>query len=482
MANDENNFNRKKQFWNRSKRRCQFFLYVIILALAVIGASYLILSKAYTIRELIQVLLESAVGVFCAFLIFDIVNNWLTQDIYTEEISQKILDTLRLHPDTLEIYSDRQKREYLSSVAKSIFNDSDVNEYICYFLNTNLYSKEDLLSNNLSEACSRIRTSFQYSFIITTKRTSNFSKLVSPGGENDPYVYISETISFNVKYLTIKGNFTSQKVIKIGLVYNDESLDKFLRGIGDNKIADVLKDCIFREHLNIEEADKQFLSSLKDKPDELKDLIVGMFSPYLKIDHEICVLDSVEIGSIDGIEYGLVLKFIGNHNCSAMEQHIDISFVMPQKWDEVLEVAIVEPTKSPIILMDYDQDDMMLEMFSFLNRHKTSSYSNAAQDASGKFELSLDNEWITPFSGVVFHIKKKLSQGGRMKTYSLRIKFGLMVKNLYFEASDDLETEERWEKACRSLDDVGDACKTDSEFIEKATAHFEKCGFLRIAK
>lgn len=57
-----------------------------------------------------------------------------------------------------------------------------------------------------------------------------------------------------------------------------------------------------------------------------------------------------------------------------------------------------------------------------------------------------------------------------------------MVKDLYFEGMDNLETEEKWEKACGSLDDVGDACKTDSEFIEKATAHFGKYGFLRIAK
>ena len=406
MENNENNSNRKKKFWKRSKRRCQFFLYVIILALAIMGASYLILSNAYTIKELIQVLLESAVGVFCAFLLFDIVNNWLTQDIYTEEISQKILDTIRLHPDTLEVYNDHQKREYLRSVANSIFNDSDVNDYVCYFLNTNLYSNEDLLSSSLSEACSRIRTSFQYSFNITTKRASIFSKLVSLGGENDPYFYVSETLTFNVKYLTVKGNFTSQKEIKLGLIYSDESLDKFLRGFGDKQISNLLKDCIFREHLNIKEADKQLFSSLKDKPDELRDLVVDMFCPYLKIDHEPCVLDSVEIGNISGKDYGLILKFIGNHNCSAMEHHIDISFVMPQKWDEVLEVAIVEPTKSPVILMEYDQDDMVLEMFSFLNRHKTSSYSNAAQDTSGKFKLSLDNEWITPFGGVVFHIKK----------------------------------------------------------------------------
>ena len=69
-----------------------------------------------------------------------------------------------------------------------------------------------------------------------------------------------------------------------------------------------------------------------------------------------------------------------------------------------------------------------------------------------------------------------------MKTYSIRLRFGLMQKDLFFEGADDLETEEKWEKACATLDEVGDSCKTDSEFIKKATIHFGKYGFLRIAK
>lgn len=410
MANSKKNSDPKKRILKRGKRKSRVFLYIITLALAIIGASYLVFSKTYTVKELIKSLLESAVGVFCAFLLFDIVNNWLTQDIYAEEISQKILDTIRLYPDTLEVYNDQQKREYLNSVANSIFNDSDVNDYVSYFLSTNLYSKEDLLSSTLSEACSRIRTSFDYTFNITTKRAKSFNKLASPRGKKDPYVYVSETLTFKVKYLTDKGNFTSKKEIKLGLIYNDESLDTFLRGFGDDKIADLLKDCIFREHLNIEEEDKQLFSDLKNKPDELRALVSEMFDPILKINHNDCSLASVEIGNINGKEYGLILKYIGNHNCSAMEQLIWINFQIPQKWDEVLEVAIVEPTKSPKISVKYDQDEMMLEMFSFLNRHKTSSYSNVAQDTSGKFNISLDNEWITPFGGVVFHIKKRPSK------------------------------------------------------------------------
>lgn len=69
-----------------------------------------------------------------------------------------------------------------------------------------------------------------------------------------------------------------------------------------------------------------------------------------------------------------------------------------------------------------------------------------------------------------------------IKGYSIRLKFELMMKDLYFQIEDEEGADEKWEKACEGLEEVGDSCSNAPEFFEKATVHYAKFGFQRIAK
>ncbi|MBE5850295.1 MAG: hypothetical protein E7298_09080 [Lachnospiraceae bacterium] len=69
-----------------------------------------------------------------------------------------------------------------------------------------------------------------------------------------------------------------------------------------------------------------------------------------------------------------------------------------------------------------------------------------------------------------------------MKRYSIRLKFELMMKDLYFQTEETDDSDERWEKACAGLEQVGDSCSSGPEFFEKAAAHYKSFGFERIAK
>lgn len=69
-----------------------------------------------------------------------------------------------------------------------------------------------------------------------------------------------------------------------------------------------------------------------------------------------------------------------------------------------------------------------------------------------------------------------------MKGYSIRLKFELMIKDLYFQIEDDGGSDEKWRKACEDLEEVGDDCTSGPEFFEKVTAHYAKYGFKRVVK
>ena len=57
-----------------------------------------------------------------------------------------------------------------------------------------------------------------------------------------------------------------------------------------------------------------------------------------------------------------------------------------------------------------------------------------------------------------------------------------MMKDLYFQIEDEEGSEEKWNQACEGLEAVGDSCTSGPEFFEKATQHYAKFGFERIAK
>lgn len=69
-----------------------------------------------------------------------------------------------------------------------------------------------------------------------------------------------------------------------------------------------------------------------------------------------------------------------------------------------------------------------------------------------------------------------------MKGYSIRLKFGMQLKDFYFQIEDNGETDKKWEEACDGLEEVGDSCTDAPEFFDKVVKHYATFGFERVAK
>lgn len=54
-----------------------------------------------------------------------------------------------------------------------------------------------------------------------------------------------------------------------------------------------------------------------------------------------------------------------------------------------------------------------------------------------------------------------------LKAYAIRLKFGMVIKDLRFQAEDSEEMKQKWEEACSTLDKVGDSCMEPAEFLKK---------------
>ena len=67
-------------------------LVLIALLLVFVGYTYLALKNGYTLDDLIDNIVGNLIGVLAAFLLFDILNNKLTQDAYARETSHQDAD------------------------------------------------------------------------------------------------------------------------------------------------------------------------------------------------------------------------------------------------------------------------------------------------------------------------------------------------------------------------------------------------------
>lgn len=308
------------------------------------------------------------------------------------------------HPEAMELYENDQKKVFVNAFIGSIVEDPDAAEMINNHLNSYLLTAKDFEEKEgLTEKDCRIRTAFSYRFVLETTRTSAFEDLKSPIVDGkDPYFYVQEEINYRVKYLSQKGNYTDCQEVKIGFIYDNAALDRFLRENKSEQNDELLKNCLFRESLDINQEDKEMLYSLTNDKDALINLIKKMFRPHLNIDR--CRGEIVDVMVVP--ESGVIVVFNVEHDINAMEHDIDIVFHIPKKWNTIVEVALVEPTKEPRISLSYNEDAMEVEMYSFLNKGESSSYENTSENENGVYSIALSGEWVFPISGVVFPIRR----------------------------------------------------------------------------
>lgn len=381
-------------------------LYLVVFLLIIVGEIVLYqLGDFFSPLDLAKDIISNLIGVLAAFLIFDVIHDKMSKDSYASEVSEQILDTLMYHPEALNQYEKEQKKVFVNAFIESIVSDSDAAEMINNHLNSYLLTDRDFQENKtLTEKDCRIRTAFSYRFVLETERTAAFNSLRAPKGENgqDPYFYMQEELNYRVKYLAPKGNYTDRSEVKIGFIYDNVALDRFLRGNKSEQNDELLKNCLFRESLDIEEVDKQMFAELSKDKEALIQLVRNMFRPHLNIDR--CRGEVVDVKVVPNS--GVIVVFHVDHDLKAMEHNIDIVFHIPKKWNTVVEVALVEPTKDPKISLSYNEDAMNVEMYSFLNKGESSAYENTFENENGVYSISLSEEWVFPISGVVFPVRR----------------------------------------------------------------------------
>ncbi|MCR4599930.1 MAG: hypothetical protein K5678_12980 [Acetatifactor sp.] len=399
----------QKRINNQNKKLGYILLYVGVFILIVLGEIFLFVSDPdASLMDLLKDTVGNLMGVLAAFLVFDIAHEWMSKESYASEISEQILDTLMYHPEAMELYENDQKKVFVNAFIGSIVKDEDAAEMLENHLETYLLTPEDFRTKpHLSAGDCRIKTAFSYRFVLETERTQAFQTLRSDAN-NDPYFYVQEELNYTVKYLDQKGNNMNSEFVKIGLIYDNGGLDAFLRSSKNGEEREVFKNCIFREILDIVPEDKAIFHDLQDEAHsaELVKLAHRMFRPHLTIDRTKGELYSVEVGNYKGRDYGLLFTFKVAHDQNATEHDVSLIFHMPKRWDSIIEVALVEPTKDPQISISYNEDAMDVEMYAFLNKGDASSYDNTLEEENGVYSIALSNEWVYPMSGTVFFVRK----------------------------------------------------------------------------
>lgn len=285
MENGDTSKKSEKKSYRRDINKGYIILYLGVFAFIVLGEIVLFfLGEDFSIKELAKDMIGNLMGVFAAFLVFDVAHEKLSKDSYASEVSEQILDTLMYHPEAMELYENDQKKVFVNAFIGSIVDDSDAADMINNHLNSYLLTGKDFAEKkNLTEKDCRIRTAFSYRFVLDTERTSAFSALRAPIVDGmDPYFYMQEELNYRVKYLAPKGNYTDRQEVKIGFIYDNAALDRFLRGNKSEQNDELLKNCLFRESLDIEEEDKQMFFELSNNKEELISLIKKYVSTTLE--------------------------------------------------------------------------------------------------------------------------------------------------------------------------------------------------------
>lgn len=381
----KNNDKKKDELLNaikREKTRNYIILYTVVLLIWIALMIYSFVNNFFSGKEFVVNIVNNLIGILPPILIFDFFNEKLSRDASAVEMSSKITETLMSNPETMDLFTEEQRKDFIKSAVTSIIRDPDAVEMVT-----------DNLKNYInSELNYRIRTSFDYNFELDDDLPAVLDGIL---GDKNDYFYMQEKLHYKVKYLSESVNNTNSDIVKIGFLFDNGALDAALREKSD---GEVFEHCIFRESLDIKSEDLEKLKeAIKDK-----EVFQRIFKLDLQIDSFKGTLERVDI-----YNGGIVCAFKVGHNINAAEHAIRIIFHIPKVWDSLIEVALVDPVKAPKISVSYPEDVMDVDMFSFLSKGKESSLEVAHEHLNGIYDIALTSEWIYPISGMVFKVNKK---------------------------------------------------------------------------
>lgn len=364
----------------RNKKMSFYFLCCVTMFAEVVLICVVTFAlKLDTFENVLVSIIINLSGLLPTILLFNVFYEKISRDAYGIEVSNKITETLMSTPETLELFTEVQRQNFINSTISSIVKDEDVTEMVC-----------DNLKNYLTrDVLYQIRKEYNYDFELNTNLPKVYKKYFK---YVENYFYIQEKLRFKVKILFPDHNNINKEEVKVGFVYNNQYLDSALREY------DEFKGCIFYENIDLEKKDIECLN----KVIEGKDMVQKLFGLDIKIDNCKGKLKDVKL-----CKEGFICVFDVEHDIKAKEHVVRILFHMPRKWDSLVEIILVDPTKAPKIFVSYQEETMNVDMISFLSKSEESSLKVAHEHLNGIYDISTNNDWVYPISGAVFRVSKK---------------------------------------------------------------------------
>lgn len=373
---------KKKKLSERMKNiRSLTVLFFIVTAVIWIA---LVLVKMcffeFSPKDLFDDIVSNILGILPPIIIFNFIYEYYTQKYESDEISEKIADTIMGRSDIMSRFKDDQKIDFIRSTINTMVSPeaAEMTNAVIYPYITNSYN---------------IRTYFKYSIILRDYETH-------PLFPKDRYMKVYENFKFTKKYIN-SDNLPQD--FHVGFITANHELDTALRN----------QNYIFQENLSIDE--NEFKQLLEMPEEEWKKMVLEEMQLSVYIDDLKATVTGVSL-SPAGIDIAFHSEHInrqlrkfepGAHMTKydyKTEHSVEISFAMAQtKGHSEFLVSINEPTYAPIIQLSYPESSMSVKAYSFLNDGDESSVERATHNV-GTYEFCIQNKWIYPVGGVVFVI------------------------------------------------------------------------------
>lgn len=354
------------------KARADALLFLGLVTVLVWVVMFLIKHFAFGVdwRGLFDDILANILGILPPIVIFNFAYEYITRDSVSEETSAKIAEVLMSDADTIALFDEEPKKQFLIATLNSLVEDKQEADMIYGVMEPYI------------EQIYNIRKNFEYEIVVKEYREKEGD--YAP----DQYFKIKETLSYRKIYM---GNNHVPNHIRVGFMTNLADLDRELHE----------ENYIFRENLSLKEEDVRKL--MEKSGEELRQWVKNIMHIHVMVNGESCKLQTVsgQDGVVD-MEFELARDLTEER-----EMDFSIEFVMPQLRSKMdFLVSVSEPTYNPYIKFDYPEDIVDVEMFPFMNDGKESLIQNAQNDM-GECRIRLRDKWIYPISGVVFILKEK---------------------------------------------------------------------------
>lgn len=367
----ESNIARAKRIRKKSKKQAVFMLASIT---AVLWLVLIFVKIFYSNRSggsidfwsILDDIMDNLLGILPPMILIDLAFEAVTQDYVSEEMSEQITSTLMSNPETIRLFDNDVKRNFLNTTISTITtHGEDEAKMAIGAIAPYIESKFNL------------RKHFDYNISLWNYPSQSIL-------EHRDYIMVSETLRYEKKYIA---SDVLPPTFKIGFFTQNSDLDKHLRK----------NEYLVRESLIIYQDDLEKLCRL---PIEEKLAFVrDEMALKVFINHGICEIEAVNITDI-----GIDVTLSSSHILTNDTVYIDVAFCMPQmKKNATFLVSISEPTYGVDVRLTYARNEYNVEMYPFFNDFEDALVDEADRGV-GTCDIHIRDKWVYPLSGIVFTI------------------------------------------------------------------------------